>query len=149
MPPTYSKVLSYRKVPPLNSFNQEASLSPMATNNLRALCRAAGASIGSGCLALVALVMMILEERLHPLVPLSNRRPFVGSFPVNPRPFLAGAPTTGAEDSLMLAFSDGLTLPFLPSDLPIKGRPEEEKKSRRGYSGVKESIAVDPKSIYW
>jgi hypothetical protein len=49
MPPTYSKVLSYSKIPPLNSCNQEASLSPMATNNLRVLCRNAGASIGSGC----------------------------------------------------------------------------------------------------
>ena len=122
MPPTYSKVLSYSKVPPLNSFTQEASLSPRATNSLRLLCRAAGASIGSGCFALVGLVMMILEERLHPSIALSQRRPFVGSFPVNPRPFLAGPSTTGAEDSLMLAFSDGLTLPFLCSDLPVNGR---------------------------
>jgi hypothetical protein len=122
MSPTYSEILSYSKVPPLNSFNQEATLSPAAMNNLRYLCRAANASIGSGCFALVALVMMMLEERLHPSIPLSQRRPFVGSFPVNPRPFLAGAPTTGAEDSLMLAFSDGLALPFLPSDLPVEGR---------------------------
>ena len=122
MSPKYSKILSYSKVPPLNSFNQEASLSPVATNNLRVLCRAAGASIGSGCFALVALVMMMLEERLHPSTQLSQRRPFVGSFPVNPRPFLAGPPTTGVEDSLMLAFSDGLALPFLPSELPVEGR---------------------------
>lgn len=94
----------------------------MATNNLRVLCRTAGASIGAGCFALAALVMMMLEERLHPLTPASQRRPFVGSFPINPRPFLAGKPTTGAEDSLMLAFSDGLALPFLPSDLPVEGR---------------------------
>ena len=122
MPPKYSKVLSYSRVPPLNSFNQEASLSPRATNNLRLLCRAAGASIGSGCFALVALVMMILQERQHPSIALPQRLPFVGSFPVNPRPFLAGPTTTGAEDSLMLAFSDGLALPFLPSDLPVEGR---------------------------
>ena len=122
MSPKYSQVLLYSKVPPLNSFTQEASLSPRATNSLRLLCRAVGASIGSGCFALVALVMMILEERLQPPIALSQRRPFVGSFPVNPRPFLAGPSTTGAEDSLMLAFSDGLTLPFLPSDLPVEGR---------------------------
>ena len=66
--------------------------------------------------------MMTLHERLHPDIPALQRLPFVGSFPMNPRPFLSGKATTGSEDSLMLAFSDGITLPFLPSDLPLEGR---------------------------
>lgn len=35
---------------------------------------------------------------------------------------LSGIQTTGNEDSLMLAFSEGMTLPFLPSDLALEGR---------------------------
>jgi hypothetical protein len=66
--------------------------------------------------------MMLFEERRNPNIPAHERRPYVGSFPVNPRPFLDGTPTTGKEDSLMLAFSDGIALPFLPSDLDFEGR---------------------------
>jgi hypothetical protein len=66
--------------------------------------------------------MMLFEERRNPDTPADERKPYVGSFPVNPRPFLEGPPTTGKEDSLMLAFSDGIALPFLPSDLNLEGR---------------------------
>lgn len=68
------------------------------------------------------MVMMLLEEQRNPHIPDDERLPFVGSFPINPRPFLTGEPTTGKEDSFMLAFSDGVTLPFLPSHLDFEGR---------------------------
>lgn len=125
-PSKYESILSYTSVPPLNSCALHATLSPAASMNLRTLCRAANASIGSGCFALVALVMMDLQDRYHPVSQQSSSPlPVVLSFPVNPRPFLTGGPsTTGAEESLMLAFSDGLTLPFLPAStsLPVSAR---------------------------
>ncbi|KIV79674.1 hypothetical protein PV11_07222 [Exophiala sideris] len=120
--PRYSKVIDYSRVPPLNSYRIRAALSPASTRRLAEICRKAKISIGSGGFALVAIVMMLFEERRNPNVPLNQRLPFVGSFPINPRPFLTGTPTTGKEDSLMLAFSDGITLPFLPSDLEFEGR---------------------------
>ncbi|KIW23852.1 uncharacterized protein PV07_12020 [Cladophialophora immunda] len=120
--PKFASVLDYTRTPPLNTFPLRAVLGPVSTRRLSRVCRQAGISIGSGCFALVAVVMMLFEERRHPHVPTHQRLPFVGSFPVNPRPFLGGKPTTGKEDSLMLAFSDGITLPFLPSDLDLEGR---------------------------
>ncbi|OAP59383.1 hypothetical protein AYL99_06681 [Fonsecaea erecta] len=119
----FSRVLDYTQTPPLNTFPLRASLGPASTRRLSRICRQARISIGSGCFALVALVMMGFEERRHPGVPTHERLPFVGSFPVNPRPFLGGVSTTGKEDSLMLAFSDGITLPFLPAtNLDLEGR---------------------------
>ncbi|KIX99847.1 uncharacterized protein Z520_04483 [Fonsecaea multimorphosa CBS 102226] len=120
--PKFFGVLDYTRTPPLNTLPLRALLGPSSTRRLARVCRQAGISMGSGCFALVALVMMLFEERRHPHVPTHERLPFVGSFPVNPRPFLGGKPTTGKEDSLMLAFSDGITLPFLPSDLDLEGR---------------------------
>ncbi|KIW66062.1 hypothetical protein PV04_08269 [Phialophora macrospora] len=121
--PKFSKVMDYSRTPPLNTYPLRALLSGASTKRLSRICRSARISIGSGCFALVAVVMMLLEERRNPAVPPHQRLPFVGSFPINPRPFLTGgAPTTGKEDSLMLAFSDGITLPFLPSDLDLEGR---------------------------
>lgn len=67
------------------------------------------------------MAMMSLEEKLHPSIDLDYRLPFIGSFPVNPRPFLTSN-TTGSEDNCMLAFSDGVVLPFLPADLSFTGR---------------------------
>ena len=122
VPAKYPGVLGYSKVPPLNSFAVSATLSTPATQKLAQLCREAKISVGSGCFTLVGMVMMEFEERRNPNIPLDERLPFVGSFPVNPRPFLAGKPTTGKEDSLMLAFSDGITLPFLPSSLDFDKR---------------------------
>lgn len=120
--PKYVPVLDYSRTPPLNSFRIRATLGPASVRRMSRICREARISIGSGCFALVSLVMMLFEERRNPHIPAPERLPFVGSFPVNPRPFLAGKPTTGKEDSLMLAFSDGVTLPFLPSDLDLEGR---------------------------
>ncbi|KAH0839031.1 hypothetical protein FOPE_05377 [Fonsecaea pedrosoi] len=120
--PKFSNVLDYTRSPPLNTFPLRATLGPVSTRRLSKVCREARISVGSGCFALVALVMMLFEEKRHPHVPTHERLPFVGSFPVNPRPFLSGTPTTGKEDSLMLAFSDGVTLPFLTGDLDLEGR---------------------------
>ncbi|EXJ67795.1 uncharacterized protein A1O5_09141 [Cladophialophora psammophila CBS 110553] len=118
----FASVLDYTRTPPLNTFSVRAVLGPVSTRRLSRVCRQAGISIGSGCFALVAMVMMLFEERRNSHVPAQERLSFVGSFPVNPRPFLSGKPTTGREDSLMLAFSDGITLPFLSSDLDLEGR---------------------------
>jgi hypothetical protein len=120
--PRFPLVFNYDIIPPLNSYRVRAQISPSATKRLVRICKAAQISVGSGGFALVALVMMLFEERRNPGIPMEQRLPFVGSFPVNPRPFLTGATTTGKEDSLMLAFSDGVTLPFLPSDLDLEGR---------------------------
>jgi hypothetical protein len=120
--PKYDKLLSYDQVPPLINCTVQPTIGPGSTARLLALCRQAKISIGSGLFALVAIVMMHLEEQRNPETPWEQRHSFVAGFPVNPRPFLAGTPTMGQEDSLMLAFSDGITLPFLPSHLPLGGR---------------------------
>ncbi|KAJ9610635.1 hypothetical protein H2200_005412 [Cladophialophora chaetospira] len=120
--PKFPGVLDYSRLPPQNTFPLTAVLSPASTRRISRICRDAKISVGSGCFALVAIVMMLFEEKRNPQIPLHERLPFVGSFPINPRPFLSGEPTTGKEDSLMLAFSDGITLPFLSSDLSLKGR---------------------------
>lgn len=120
-PPKYH-ALNYERTPPLNNYAIAPTLGRKSMERLAKLCRQAKVSIGSGLFTLVALVMMQFEEERHPEVALKNRLPFIGSFPVNPRPFLGGVPTTGKEDSLMLAFSDGIVLPFLPKDLPFEGR---------------------------
>ncbi|KAL6242148.1 hypothetical protein RBB50_011060 [Rhinocladiella similis] len=120
--PKFSKVLDYTNVPPLNGFPIRAELNARSTRKLADICRQAKISIGSGCFALVAMAMMMFEEKRNPHMPMEQRLPFVGSFPINPRPFLTMGPTTGREDSLILAFSDGITLPHLPSDLDFEGR---------------------------
>lgn len=122
LPPRYSDVLDYSRVPMLNTYTSKPKLNKRATHNLTRLSRNAGITLGSGGFTLAAMIMMEFEERRHPDIPLDERLPFVGSFPVNPRPFLSGEPTTGKEESCMLAFSDGVSLPFLPSDLPFEGR---------------------------
>lgn len=129
--PKFAKLFDYSlgKKPPLNSFVQSARLSPRAARRVQKLCRDVGVSIGSGCFALCALAMMSLHESLHLKTPeavANETRHFVGSFPLNPRPFLH-TPTEVEKrravlPSLMLAFSDGLHLPFLPSHLNLEGR---------------------------
>lgn len=121
-PRKYDQVLDYEQIPPLNAGRVWADLYGRSVQNMRRLCKEAGISIGSGCFTLVAIVMMQLEEQRNPNIALTDRLPFVGSFPVNPRPFFSGEPTTGKENSCMLAFSDGVTLPFLSSDLDFIGR---------------------------
>lgn len=120
LPPTYATALDYSKKPPLNCFVATMDLSQRATHNLIRLCRQAGISVGSGAFVLVGMVMMRFEEIRNPYIHFTDRPPFIGSFPLNPRPFLSGKPTTGKEDSLMLAFSDGVILPFIPSHLDLQ-----------------------------
>lgn len=117
----YPKTLDYSVTPPLNAGQVTAYIHGSSFHKLRQLCRKAHISIGSGIFTLTGMVMMQLEESLHPFIPLQHRLPFIGSFPVNPRPFLSQQ-TTGNEDNCMLAFSDGVTLPFLPTDLDFIGR---------------------------
>lgn len=121
-PSKYSAILDYSSVPPLYGYVVHADLGRSSVRRLAQLCRSSGISLGSGGFVIVAMVMMKFEEQRHPGIPLEQRLPFVGSFPVNPRPFLSGKPTTGKEDSLMLAFSEGITLPFLPSELDFEKR---------------------------
>jgi hypothetical protein len=121
MPSKYSKVIDYSRRPPLNTYSIPATLGTSMTKKLVRLCREARISIGAGSFTLVGMSMMYFYEQNEPNVPLDQRSPFTGSFPINPRPFFS-TNTTGREDSLMLAFSDGITLPFLPSYLPIEGR---------------------------
>ncbi|KAI9718462.1 MAG: hypothetical protein M1828_006707 [Chrysothrix sp. TS-e1954] len=117
MEPKFDRLFDYTRKPPLNTFVESAVVPTAATRRIQRLCRSVGVSIGAGCFTLCALAMMELQEELYP----SNEQPhFIGSFPLNPRPFLAkDAPTL---PSIMLAFSDGLHLPFLPSDLSLEGR---------------------------
>lgn len=116
---TYSTLLDYSRSPPLNTFTTSVRIPLAATRRLHRLCREAGASIGAGCFVLVAMVMMSLYESRYPSVPLHERLPFIGSFPLNPRPFFNHA---SPPNSLMLAFSDGVVLPFLPSSLDVDKR---------------------------
>lgn len=117
----YADALDYDPThkPPLNSGHSIPVLTPSASQNLQKLCQEAKTSIGAGTFALVALVMSEIEEKVHPDVPDAERKPFVASFPLNPRPFFG---YTGPNDSCMLAFSEGIVMPFLPSSLPIEGR---------------------------
>lgn len=112
----YDRILDYGRVPPLTSGIETVTLSQAATRQLQRLCQEVGVSIGSGCFSLVAIVMMRLEEIFHPD---NERRPFVASFPINSRPFFAHG---GHPASLMLAFSYGIGMSFLASDLPLSGR---------------------------
>lgn len=115
----FDRVLDYSRVPPLNSGYVRAVVGKQGTQRLHHLCRRAGCSIGAGIFVLVAIVMMELYEARAPDVPTHQRLPFVGSFPVNPRPFFKH---TAEPDSMMLVFSDGVVLPFLPSHLDLDGR---------------------------
>lgn len=115
----FDRVLDYSKVPPLNGGYVRAVVGKQGTQRLHRLCRKAGCSIGAGIFVLVAIVMMELYEERFPDVSVDQRLPFIGSFPVNPRPFFQH---TAEPDSVMLAFSDGVVLPFLPSSLDLDGR---------------------------
>ncbi|RMY75893.1 hypothetical protein D0864_09745 [Hortaea werneckii] len=117
--PTYAAVLDYTRTPPLNSGPCFLEIPMPSFQRLIRCCREAKASIGAGCFVLAALVMMEMYEKLEPNVPLHERKPFISGFPLNPRPFFNHHVD---PDSLMLAFCDGIVLPFLPSSLPIEGR---------------------------
>ncbi|KAF2707543.1 hypothetical protein K504DRAFT_492220 [Pleomassaria siparia CBS 279.74] len=120
-PPIYSKLFDYSesKKPPMNSSHVEAALSKTASDRLIALSRSAKVSVGAACFALAGLAMMEIEEARHPNIPDSERRPFAASFPLNPRAFFG---FNTPPESCMLAFSDGIVLPFLSSSLPIEAR---------------------------
>ncbi|KAK5127737.1 hypothetical protein LTR08_004218 [Meristemomyces frigidus] len=117
--PTYASVLDYSTTPPLNSMPCFVGVSMRNTQRLHRLCREAKVSIGAGCFALAALVMMDMYETLEPDVPLAERKPFISGFPLNPRAFFNHH---SEPDSLMLAFSDGIALPFLSASLSLDGR---------------------------
>lgn len=117
--PTYGKVLDYSRIPPLNTVMCCLDFPEQHTRRLHRLCREAGASIGAGCFALAAIGMMEMHELLLPEIPLADRRPFISGFPLNPRAFFDHKVD---PNSCMLAFSDGIALPFLSKDLPVEGR---------------------------
>ena len=115
----YSPFLDYSRAPLLNCLPLSGRTSPKATQRLHRLCREANASIGAGSFALAALIMMEMYERREPDVPPAERRPFISGFPLDPRAFFDHRTE---PNSLMLAFCDGIALPFLPSDLDLDGR---------------------------
>lgn len=119
MAPKFNKILDYSIVPPLNSFRQDVVLSVAATHRLQRMCREIKVSIGAGAFAYVGIVMMELSEARFGSEIAAARPPCVLGFPLNPRPFFG---YKGQPDSLLLAFSDGVALPFLPSDLALEGR---------------------------
>ncbi|KAI1311706.1 hypothetical protein F5Y03DRAFT_286624 [Xylaria venustula] len=118
-PPKYANVLDYSQTPPLNTFYVRLQLSPAASKRLYRLCKEAKASIGAGGFVLVGMAMMAVHEARYPDESDSARRPFIGSFPLNPRPFFGAK---NILESVMLAFSKGVVLPFLPSRLDVEGR---------------------------
>ena len=63
--------------------------------------------------------MMEMYEQREPNVPFAERQPFTSGFPLNPRAFYNH---TVDPDSLMLAFSDGISLPFLSPNLDLDAR---------------------------
>lgn len=115
----FDRVLDYSKVPTLNSGYVRAVVGKEGTQRLHRLCRQAKCSIGAGIFVLAAIVMMEIYEARFPDVPIDQRLPFIGSFPINPRPFFNHMEE---PDSMMLAFSDGVVLPFLSSTLDLDGR---------------------------
>lgn len=68
---------------------------------------------------MVGVCMMEMYERQSPEIPLSERKVFIPGFPLNPRAFFG---LNSEPDSMMLAFSDGIALPFLSARLSVAGR---------------------------
>ncbi|KAM0705751.1 hypothetical protein Q7P35_007111 [Cladosporium inversicolor] len=149
LPPTFASVLDYSRLPPLNTIPVFAKASLLATARLTQICRSTSVSVGAGCFALSALLMMEFHERREPNTPLSARKPFIAGFPLNPRPFLS---TPVPAESLMLAFSDGIELPFLPSSLPLKTRLKLLAKSAQKQLAVyqkRERLSTDAERFYY
>jgi hypothetical protein len=119
LPQTYASVFDYSEAshPPMSSGHIVASLSPTASARLISLCREANLSIGAGCFALVGLSMMAMHASKSPSTTFQSA--FGASFPLNPRAFFS---TPVEADSCMLAFSEGILMPFVPSSLPIEKR---------------------------
>lgn len=137
--PVYSAVLDYDRTPP---FNTAPVHSQIQARRLHRICKQASVSIGAGIFALVALLMMEFYEERESEVKLEDRKCFITGFPLNPRAFfnhhndpdsmmLGKSFLTAAKIFLLLlwvlsnttkAFSDGIALPFLSSDLDLEGR---------------------------
>ncbi|KAJ4383037.1 hypothetical protein N0V86_002265 [Didymella sp. IMI 355093] len=119
--PTYGKVFAYEgaHMPPLSTGHVSATLSAAASARLMALCREASVSIGAGCFALAGLAMMKIHASRFPSQSVDSIPAMTASFPLNPRAFFANPP---AAESCMLAFSDGIAMPFLPLSLPLEKR---------------------------
>ncbi|KAF2151349.1 hypothetical protein K461DRAFT_280139 [Myriangium duriaei CBS 260.36] len=113
---TFSSILPYTRPPSLSAGEISASIPPSLAAKLHTLCRSASSSVGAGLFVLIALSMMDIHSHRFPSHP---PQPFVGSFPINPRPLL---PRPQEAESCMLAFSSGVTLPYLPPSLPLAGR---------------------------
>lgn len=120
-PPVFDKVFTYTREtrPPMNSGHIAVSLSPQASKLMIDLCRSIKVSIGAGCFALAGLSMMDIYEKRYPDIPDRDRLPFTASFPLNPRAFFV---TPTPAESCMLTFSEGIVMPFLPSELPVQAR---------------------------
>jgi len=149
LPPIFAPVLDYSRLPPLNTVPVIAKASLLATARLTQICRSASVSVGAGCFALAALSMMEFYERLEPNTPLSARKPFITGFPLNPRPFLS---TPVPAESLMLAFSDGIELPFLPSYLTLESRLRLLAKRAQKQLAVyqkRERLSTDAERFYY
>lgn len=149
LPPTYASVLEYSRIPPLNTIPVFAKGSLVATTRLNRICRSASVSVGAGCFALAALLMMEFYEHREPNIPPSARKPFITGFPLNPRPFLS---TPVAAESLMLAFSDGIELPFLPSSLPLESRLRLLARRAQKQLAVyqkRERLSTDAERFYY
>jgi hypothetical protein len=116
LPRTYPGVFDYSDAarPGMASGHVVASLSPAASAHMIALCREAQVSIGAGCFALVGMSMMDMHAARS-----SSTPAFGASFPLNPRAFFG---TKVEADSCMLAFSEGILMPFLPATLPVEKR---------------------------
>lgn len=116
--PKFDRIFDYSEEtqPPMSCGHVSAVLSASASARLIALCRSTKVSIGAGCFALAGLAMMVIHESLYPS---SLHPPFIASFPLNPRAFFTNPPPA---DSCMLAFSEGIVMPFLPSHLPVQSR---------------------------
>ena len=118
---TYAKVFVYEgaTMPPMSTGHVTATLSATASARLISLCRDAQLSIGAGCFALAGLAMMHIHSSRYPMLSPADMPAMTASFPLNPRAFFANPPPA---DSCMLAFSDGIVMPFLPSSLPVEKR---------------------------
>lgn len=117
--PVYKDVLDYTRTPVLNTIPVHIQVSAEQTGRLQKLVRKARASMGAGIYAMVALCMMEMYERREPGVKPHDRLSFITGFPLNPRAFFG---FNSDPDSMMLAFSDGIALPFLSSELSVAGR---------------------------
>ncbi|KAH8732713.1 hypothetical protein GQ44DRAFT_745001 [Phaeosphaeriaceae sp. PMI808] len=117
--PIYAPIFNYEQGhrPPLTTGHITAALSASASKKLITLCREANVSIGAGCFALAGLSMMEIyaSDHAHEASPPA----FAASFPLNPRAFFR---EKVEADSCMLAFSEGIVMPFLPLDVPIEDR---------------------------